>query len=109
MVLLLASTQFQSNRGLVNALDYDGYSPAYRAALTGHKFSLKHLALAGANMSFKVGDRTLMEVIFDEITRPEDWFVDLLDQGITCEVDAQTHSYVVGKFFNALLKIVPQW
>ncbi|XP_044747682.1 uncharacterized protein LOC123308931 isoform X2 [Coccinella septempunctata] len=93
--LLLASSQFQSNTSLVNTLDYDGYSPAYRAALTGHKFSLKLLALAGADLSFKIKDRTIMEVIFDEITRPEDWFVDLLDEGITCEVDAQTHSYVV--------------
>lgn len=93
--LLLSSKQFQSNKNLVNALDYDGYSPSFRAALTGHKFSLKLLALAGGDLSFKVKDRTIMEVIFDEITTPEDWFLDLLDEGITCELDPQKHAYVV--------------
>ncbi|KAL3267506.1 hypothetical protein HHI36_011629 [Cryptolaemus montrouzieri] len=91
--LLLASPK--CNRELVNALDDDGCSPAYRAAITGHKFSLKHLARAGADLSFKYRDRSIMEVIFDEITRPEDWVVDLLDEGITCEVGSQKHSYVV--------------
>ncbi|KAK9870822.1 hypothetical protein WA026_009784 [Henosepilachna vigintioctopunctata] len=91
--LLLASPR--CDKELINALDYDGYTPAYRAALTGHKFSLKNLALAGADLSFKGRDHTIMEVIFDEITRPEDWIVDLLDEGVTCEVGAQKHSYVV--------------
>lgn len=85
------------SREVVDREDGVARTPAFVAALKGHKRCLRVLVEKGADLSKQdlMGD-SVMDVIFENFTRPEEFFQEIFDLSVVLQ-KGEKKKYYVGK------------
>lgn len=98
-VLRLLLSDNRCTEDVINELDDVGRTAAYIAAQQEHKDCLKMLIAEGADLSRTLlGDETVMDVIFERITSPVEFLLEILNSTIgMVQIEGQRNRYFFGK------------
>ena len=90
----IRTTKFKSVGHLLDAVDYDGYTPFYLAAKNENKDFCKHLSSLGVNVNSvnpKNGNTVLHDVVLSNVYSNQVDFIKFLIE--ECNVDVKTQNY----------------
>lgn len=98
-VLRLLLADNRCTEDVINELDDVGRTAAYIAAQEEHKDCLKMLIAKGADLSRTLlGDETVMDVIFERITSPIEFLLEILNSMIyMVQIEGQRNRYFIGE------------
>ena len=90
----IRTTKFKSVGNLLDAVDYDGYTPFYLAAKNENKDFCQHLSSLGVNVNSvnpKNGNTVLHDVVLSNVYSNQVDFIKFLIE--ECNVDVKTQNY----------------